>query len=41
LYEPLDEVEDYYDIDPFTEPKKVTEMVSGNMSSKCGSVFTV
>ncbi len=36
LYEPLDEVEDYYDIDPFTDSKKLNEMVSASTSSKCG-----
>lgn len=36
LYEPLDEVEDFYDIEPFDDPNKVTEMLSGKMSSKCG-----
>ena len=36
LYEPLDEVEDYYDTDPFADPDRLDEMVKGSNSSKCG-----
>ena len=35
LSEPLDEVEDYYDIDPFTSPDKISDLFS-KTSSKCG-----
>ena len=35
LFEPLDEVEDHYDIDPFTSSDKISRLFS-TTSSKCG-----